>query len=83
MWERVRLTLDQIVTRESPRRAGESQETLVSYTYKISAAEWTRDPSARKVFPMLDRIIKGAGTQKLQQRLKLTKEGWVAVSPTG
>jgi hypothetical protein len=79
----VSLTLEQIVTSEPLQGAGGVQETLVKYTYKVDAAEWTRDPSAQKVFPMLDRVIKGAGTQKLEQRLKLTPQGWVAIGPQG
>jgi hypothetical protein len=76
-----RLSLDKITRWEAPRAVGDTQETLLSYTYTIDAPDWTRDPAAQKAFPMLDRIIKGAGSLQLQQRMRLTKQGWVAIGP--
>ena len=78
----VRLGLDKIVRWDALKAVGDMQETTLTYTYKVTAADWTRNPAAQKVFPMIDRIVQGAGTLQLQQRLRLTKQGWVAVAPT-
>jgi hypothetical protein len=77
----VRLSLAKITRWDEPRAVGDVRETLVSYLYKVDAADWTGDPAARKAFPMLERIIDGAGSLQLQQRMRLTKQGWVAVGP--
>ena len=57
-----KLSLDAIVGWEPPQTAGGHKETTVTYTYRIAAAEWARNPEAQKVFPMVDRIIKGERT---------------------
>jgi hypothetical protein len=76
-----KISLDAIVGWDTPRTVDGQLETTVAYTYKISAAAWTRDPEARKVFPMVDRIIKGQGTMQLQQPFRLMRDGWIAVTP--
>jgi hypothetical protein len=75
-----RLSLDKIVGWDEPHSAAAYQETTVNYTYRIAAADWTHNPNVRKAFPMLDRIVGGAGTLQLQQRVRLTPTGWVAVN---
>jgi hypothetical protein len=75
------LSLDKVIRWDPPTAVGQVQETNLTYTYKVTAADWARDPGVQKVFPVLDRLIKGAGTLQLQQRMQLTKEGWVALSP--
>lgn len=82
-WCPARLSLDRITRWDAPKAVGDAQETLLSYTYKIDAPGWTRNPAAQKVFPMLDRILRGARTLQLQQRMRLTKQGWVAIGPAG
>jgi hypothetical protein len=76
-----KLSLDTIVGWDEPRTVGDQQETTVTYTYHIAAAPWTFNPDVQKVFPMVERIVKGQGTMELKQSLKLTRDGWVATSP--
>ena len=75
-----KLSLSTLVRWDKPVLVGEHQETTASYTYTFKAADWTRDPEVRKVFPMVQRIIDGAGTMELKQGLRLTKNAWVAVN---
>ncbi|HEY4370155.1 MAG TPA: hypothetical protein VGN07_23185 [Steroidobacteraceae bacterium] len=77
----VRLSLDKVVRWDEPTAVGATPETTLTYTYKATSADWVKDPGVQKVFPVLDRLIKGAGTLQLQQRMRLTKEGWVALAP--
>jgi hypothetical protein len=51
----------------------------VFYTYHVTAVPWALTPDALQVFPMIDKIVKGAGTLQLSQRMLLGKEGWTAV----
>jgi hypothetical protein len=76
-----KLSLDKIVGWSTPQATADEQQTTVTYTYKIAAADWARKPEIQKVFPMVDRIIKGERTLQLEQLFRLTKDGWVAVSP--
>lgn len=76
-----KLSLDRIVGWDPPRTVGDDRQTTVTYTYKIAAADWARKPEIQKVFPMVGRIIKGEGTLQLEQLFRLTKDGWVAVTP--
>jgi len=76
-----KLSLDKLVRWDKPTVVGEHTETTITYTYKIAAAEWTRDPDARKVFPMVDRILKGEGSMQLQQHFRLSGKSWIAVNP--
>jgi len=74
-----RLSLDQVIGWETNKTAAGESTVLVNYTYKIDAAPWTSVPEIQRVFPMIDRMIKGAGKNQLQESLKLTPQGWVAV----
>jgi hypothetical protein len=76
-----KLSLDKLVQWDKPTMVGEHQETTVTYTYKIAAAEWTHDPELQKVFPMVDRILKGEGIMQLKQRFRLSGKSWIAVNP--
>ena len=49
------------------------------YTYHVTAVPWALSPDALKVFPMIDKIIKGEGTLQLSQRMQISKDGWSAV----
>ena len=75
-----KLRLKTLVHWDPPVRVGAHQETTVSYTYTFEAAPWTRNPEIRTVFPMLDRLIKGAGSMELKQGLRLTENTWEAVT---
>jgi hypothetical protein len=48
----------------------------VTYTYKVDAAPWTGDADVQKAFPMVDRVVRGAGTMQLKQNFKRTEGGW-------
>ena len=74
-----RLTIDKVVRwDESPAVDGVRQGTIL-YTYHVTVADWARSPSALRVFPMVDRLIKGEGTLQLEQRMRLDRGGWSAV----
>ena len=52
---------------------------VVSYTYQIDPAPWMRNADAQRVFPMITRIMNGAGGQlQLRQGFTLGDQGWVA-----
>lgn len=52
---------------------------VVSYTYQVDAAPWMRNADAQRVFPMIARIMNGAGGQlQLRQGFTLGDKGWVA-----
>jgi hypothetical protein len=70
-----RVSLDRVVSWE----ASPGNRVSVSYTYKIDAASWMRDPEALRVFPAIARVIAGAGKAELKESLVLTGAGWVAV----
>jgi hypothetical protein len=75
-----RLSLDKIVGWEARKDVKDPSEVVVTYTYKVDAAPWTHDAEVQKAFPMVDRVVRGAGTMKLQQSFKHTEQGWVAES---
>jgi hypothetical protein len=77
-----KLSLDKLIGWEvsGPR---EHPEAVVTYTYKADAAPWTREPEVQRVFPAVDRVVRGAGTAELKETFTLTSEGWVAVDLLG
>lgn len=76
----VHLSLDSVV---SSQVNADSRQAMLTYTYKAAAADWMRTPEARRVFPMLDRLLGGESRLKMQQRFVRTNEVWTAVSPHG
>jgi hypothetical protein len=76
-----KLSLDRVVGWDKPALGGASRETTVTYTYRIAAAQWTRDAEVQKVFPMVTRVIQGERTMQLKQRFRLAGRTWVAVPP--
>lgn len=72
------LTLDQVVGWEKPVQGNGGIMTSVVYTYKIDPPPWTKDPEFQRVFPMVTRVIEGAGTLQLREGMHLTKTGWFA-----
>jgi cytochrome c peroxidase len=74
-----KLSLHAIVGWDAPKTVNGQLETTLSYTYTIAPADWVRDPAVQKVFPMVDRVVKGERTLQLQQLFRLTKDGWAAV----
>jgi hypothetical protein len=75
------LALDHVVGWEPPHDDNGRQETAVTYTYKlVDVAPWTRDRDAQRVFPMVARVVDGAGTMQLKAVFQLTDNGWVATN---
>ncbi|SMG55093.1 hypothetical protein [Paraburkholderia susongensis] len=72
------LTLDKVVGWERPMQLDGKTVTSVVYTYKVEPAAWAKDPDAQRVFPMVKRVIEGAGTMQLREGVHLTSNGWVA-----
>jgi hypothetical protein len=75
------LTLDKIVKWSPPEPAHDHLETVVRYTYHIKAADWMSDPEAQKVFPIVDRIIRGEGSRLMSATVALQDGKWVPVMP--
>ena len=73
-----RLSLDKVVGWETLRTASGGREAVVSYTYKVDAAPWTQDADIRKVFPMVDYIVRGQQSAQLKEAFTLTERGWTA-----
>ncbi|ADG20183.1 conserved hypothetical protein [Paraburkholderia atlantica] len=72
------LSLDKVVGWEPPLTRDGETRTSVLYTYKIDPAPFARTSEFQRVFPMVARVIEGAGTMQLREGVRLTKEGWVA-----
>jgi hypothetical protein len=71
------LTLDKVVGWQARKHENNASAVVVTYTYKIDAAPWTGDADVQKAFPMMDRVVRGAGTMQLKQNFKRTQTGWV------
>jgi hypothetical protein len=72
------LSLDKVVGWERPAQVNGQTATSVIYTYKIDPAPWAKSADAQRVFPMVKRVIEGAGTMQLREGVYLTSKGWVA-----
>lgn len=69
--------LDKVVKWEGPRKDGDYQEALVTYTYQIKdQAEWVKNPLIQSAFIRAKRAIDGAGKQEQAIAIKLTSQGW-------
>jgi hypothetical protein len=73
-----RLSLKRVVRWDAPKSQAVGAETVVTYTYDVTPAAWIADPEARRVFPMVDHVLRGAGTLELKEAMVLTPEGWEA-----
>jgi hypothetical protein len=72
------LKLDKVVGWERPAQVDGKTATSVIYTYKIEPATWAQNADVQRVFPMIKRVIEGAGTMQLREGVHLTSNGWVA-----
>lgn len=54
-----KLSLNHLVRWDEPTIVDGHEETTARYTYRITPASWTRDEDIRRVFPMVDRLIRG------------------------
>ena len=71
-----RLSLDKVVGWKLGD--GEQRQAIVTYTYHVEAPEWIETPEARRVFPAVDRVLRGEGAAQLTEGFVLTEQGWVA-----
>ncbi len=62
---------------------GAQRQAVVTYTYRIDAAPWTRDADVQRVFPVVASVVRGAGSAQLQQAFAPTASGWRAVGLQG
>jgi hypothetical protein len=76
-----RLSLDKVVKWTQPEQMHGHVETQVLYTYRIDSADWLADPQARKVFPVVDRIIRGQGNMLMSVTVQARNGAWVPVLP--
>ena len=72
-----KLSLNKVVSWEMAAAKG-VRNAVVSYTYHIEAAPWTRVPEIKAVFPAVDRVVAGADSALLKEGFTLTNDGWVA-----
>jgi hypothetical protein len=72
-----RLSLDKVVG-WAPSGSSGASEAVVTYTYKVDPAPWAADAALRTVFPMVDSVIRGAGTMQLKEGVVLGANGWEA-----
>ena len=75
------LTLDKVIKWSSPEPVHNQLETIVRYTYHIKAADWMSEPEAQKVFPIVNRIIRGEGSRMMSATVALREGKWVPVMP--
>ena len=75
------LSLDKVVKWSHPEAVHDHLETVVRYTYHIKAADWMSAPEAQKVFPIVDRIIRGEGSMMMSATVQLQNGKWVPVLP--
>jgi hypothetical protein len=76
-----RLSLDKVIKWTPPEQMHGHVETRVLYTYRIKSADWMADPQARKVFPVVDRIIRGQGNLLMSVTVQSRDGSWVPVLP--
>jgi hypothetical protein len=75
------LTLDKVFKWSPPEPVHDKLETVVKYTYHIKAADWMSDPDAKKVFPVVDKIVRGDGSMLMSATVVLENGKWVPVLP--
>jgi hypothetical protein len=79
-----KLKLDRVVGWQPPEVVNGRAQTTVQFTYKVAAAaDWTRDPDVKRVFPMIPRILDSAGKMPMTQLFAWSNQRWVAVVPGG
>lgn len=75
------LSLDRVVKWTPPAQVHGHLESVVWYTYKIKSADWMADPRARKVFPVVAKIIRGQGSLLMTATVQAHNGRWVPVLP--
>jgi hypothetical protein len=75
------ISLDKIESWQLDTHDAQHPAATVSYTYHIEPAPWLQDDDARRVLPMVDKVINGAdGRLQMRQGFALGDQGWVAVA---
>jgi hypothetical protein len=77
-----RIRLDQLIGWDPLRQVEGAQQTVVTYTYRIDAAPWTRNADVQRVFPVVAMIVHSGGVLQLKQTFRLSDDGWVGVVAT-
>lgn len=73
------ITLDKVEDWQFDTRDAQHSAATVSYTYHIDPAPWLNDDAARRVLPMVAKVIKGAdGGLQMHQGFTRSDKGWVA-----
>ena len=76
-----RLTLATIEDWQVDARDAQHPSATVNYTYRIDPAPWLADADARRVLPMVAKVIQGAGGGvQMHQGFTRGDQGWVAVA---
>lgn len=75
------LSLDKVIRWTPPAQVHGHLESVVWYTYKIKSADWMSDPRARKVFPVVARIIRGQGNLLMTATVQAHNGTWLPVLP--
>jgi cytochrome c peroxidase len=76
------LRLERLVHWEPPEIINGRPQTTVKFTYRIAEpADWILEADINKVFPMVHRILIGAGSLELEQAFAWSGSHWVAVVP--
>jgi hypothetical protein len=76
-----RLTLARIESWQVDSRDAQHPSATISYTYRIAPAPWLADDDARRVLPMVAKVIQGAdGRLQMHQGFTRGDTGWVAVT---
>jgi hypothetical protein len=76
------LELDQVIKWQTPEVIDGHPQTTVKFTYRIVApADWIVAADTNQVFPMVHKILTGAGWLQLEQAFAWSDDRWVAVVP--
>jgi hypothetical protein len=78
-----RLALDRIVRVQLAGDDAGARSAVVTYTYRVDAPAWTRDPEFQRVLPAIARVVSGGGSNELTEGFTWTgadgpSGGWVA-----
>jgi len=75
------ITLGKVEGWQLDTRDAQHAAATVSYTYHIEPAPWMNDDDARRVLPMVAKVIKGAdGGLQMHQGFMRVDKGWVPVA---
>jgi hypothetical protein len=76
-----RLSVDRVESWQLDTHDAQHPVATVSYSYRIEPAPWLQDVDARRVLPMVAKVINGAGGRlQMRQGFTLGDKGWVAVA---